>query len=118
MLVKERSGEKMKIKLQLPWNKPVDDEELFALEACLQAALQPVSLKPSFVRYLRQSLMNYPAPAQFPSTSKLPQYAAVFMASLFSGAALVGIAIWAILALVGRQQSQGKSTISTPRPAL
>jgi hypothetical protein len=104
----------MRIRLQLPWNKPVDDEELMALEACLQAVLQPVSPDPSFVRYLRQRLMNYPASTSSTSTSKLPQYAAFTVASLLSGAAIIGLGIWAILALVGKFQSQGKNTVSSP----
>ena len=98
--------------LHLPWSRS-DFDNLDSLESSLENAFRPVEPSPEFVRDLRHRLVNFPVPINPSPNSKVPLYIALTIASLLSGVVIVGIAVWIILALVGKLPAHDKGVITS-----
>jgi len=105
-------GECMLEWLRMPWRRN-DFDNFDSLESSLANAFRPVEPSPEFVRDLRHRLVSFPVPVTPPTDSKVPLYIALTIASLLSGVAIVGIAVWIILALVGKNQAHEKGVTTS-----
>ena len=102
--------------LNMPWQKDTF-ENLENLESDLAAVFKPVEPSPEFVKDLHHRLVNFPVPVSPESSSKIPQYIALTIASLLSGMALIGFIVWVIQEILGRLQPHEEHAVSGPHTA-